>query len=165
MYCPGCGYQTAAGQVRFCPGCGFRLDGVTELLAREGEPVGGQSELALPLSERQQGIRLGVKLILLSVVLFPIFVGLSVLFDSPGPLMPPVTIFLAGLGWSLYSALFGDQSLPAQQAQIQSRPRELFMPERQSVQTTGSMAERPAVRQAIPPASVTERTTNLLKDE
>ena len=165
MYCPGCGYQTAEGQVRFCPGCGFRLDGVTELLAREGEPVEGQTQMPLPLSERQQGIRLGVKLILLSVVLFPIFLGLSILFDSPGPLMPPVTIFLAGLGWSLYSALFGNESLPAQQAQIDARPRGLVMPVRHSVQTTGSMAERPAVPQAIPPASVTERTTNLLKDE
>jgi hypothetical protein len=166
MFCPGCGYHTAAGQVRFCPGCGFRLDGVTELLAREGEPLGRQPQTPTMLSEREKGIRLGVKVILLSVVLFPIFLGVSVLFDSPGPLLPPVTIFLAGLTWSIYCALFGERNLPVQQAyQIHPGPRELLMPGRHSVPNTGAMPERPAVPQAIPPASVTERTTNLLKDE
>jgi hypothetical protein len=165
MYCPGCGYQTAAGQVRFCPGCGFRLDGITDLLARAGEPAPPQSQMPTNLSERQKGIRLGVKLILLSVVLFPIFLGLSVLFDSPGPLMPPVTVFLAGVTWSIYSALFGEQILPVQQTQIQPSPREVLMPGRHSVPNTGAMPERPTVSQTIPPASITERTTNLLKDE
>jgi hypothetical protein len=141
------------------------LDGVTELLARDGDPAPHKPQKSGALSERQKGIRLGVKLILLSVVLFPVFLGLSVLFDSPGPLMPPVTIFLAGLAWSLYSALFGDDSLPVQRVQMPPRPRELTLPDRQSVPTTGSMSDRPAVSQAGPPASVTERTTNLLKDE
>src|SRR5687767_4307037 len=128
MFCPGCGYQITAAQVRFCPGCGFRLDGVTDLLARAGEPVSLEPQTSTNLSERQKGIRLGVKLILLSVVLFPVFLALSVLFDSPGPLLPPATIFLSGLAWSLYSALFGEQSFSSQQAQIQSRPRGLVMP-------------------------------------
>src|SRR5687768_18445781 len=109
MFCPGCGYQITAGHVRFCPGCGFRLDGVKDLLARNGEPVSQEPQSPANLSERQKGVRLGVKLVLLSVVLFPIFLALSVLFDSPGPLLPPATIFLTGIAWSLYSAIFGEE--------------------------------------------------------
>jgi len=163
MFCPGCGYQITAAQVRFCPGCGFRLDGVTDLLARAGEPAPPESQKSANLSERQKGVRLGVKVILFSVVLFPIFLGLSVVFDSPGPLMPPVTIFLAGLAWSLYSALFGEEGPPPQQAQMPPRPRELVMPVRQNITAPGVGAQRP--QEAALPPSVTERTTNLLKDE
>lgn len=162
MFCPGCGYQIAAGHVRFCPGCGFRLDGVTDLLARNGEPVSQQPQASTNLSERQKGVRLGVKLILLSVVLFPIFLALSVLFDSPGPLLPPATIFLSGIAWSLYSAIFGEEALPVRPARMPAPPRELIMPVRQSV-TAPTVG--PQTREPVHPPSVTEHTTNLLKDE
>ena len=166
MYCPGCGYKAAEGAVRFCPGCGFRLDGVTELLARAGEPVAsGQPETAGGLSQRQIGLRIGVKLILLSLVLSPIFLGLSFLFDSPVPLFPPVTLFLAGLAWSLYSYIFGENVLPTTRAQIPARPRELALPQRHSVPNTGFISDQPRAPAAAHPPSVTERTTNLLKDE
>ncbi len=168
MFCPGCGYQITAGHVRFCPGCGFRLDGVTDLLARNGEPVSQQSQqskASADLSERQKGVRLGVKIILLSVVLFPIFLGLSVLFDSPGPLLPPATIFLAGIAWTLYSAIFGEERLPAQVAQMPPRPHELLMPVRQSVTAPNIGSQNPQTREPVHPPSVTEHTTNLLKDE
>jgi hypothetical protein len=165
MYCPGCGYQAAEGKVRFCPGCGFRLDGVTELLARAGEPVGREPETPASLSQRQSGLRLGVKLILLSVVLCPVFLGLSFLFDSPVPLFPPVTLFLAGLAWALYSHLFGEDGLSPKQAQIPARPRELALPVHQSVPNTGFIPKQSQAPAILNPPSVTERTTNLLKDE
>lgn len=165
MYCPGCGYQTDEGKVRFCPGCGFRLDGVTALLARAGEPVTSEPETSADLSQRQAGLRIGVKLILLSVVLCPVFLGLSFLFDSPVPLFPPVTLFLAGVAWTLYSQLFGENILSPKQAQIPARPRGLVLPVHQSVPNTGFISNQsPAPATAHPP-SVTERTTNLLKDE
>ena len=160
MYCPGCGYQTTEGAVRFCPGCGFRLDGVTELLTRAGEP-----EAPAALSQRQMGLRIGVKIILLSLVLSPVFLGLSFLFDSPVPLFPPVTLFLAGLAWALYSYIFGENVLPPKQAQIPARPRELALPQRQSVPNTGFISKQPQAPATVHPPSVTERTTNLLKDE
>ena len=165
MYCPGCGYQTTESKVRFCPGCGFRLDGVTELLARAGEPVTGVPESTADLTQRQIGLRIGVKIILLSIVLSPIFLGLSFFFDSPVPLFPPVTLFLAGLAWTLYSYMFGENVLPPKQAQIPARPRELALPQRQSVPNTGFMVNQPQAPATAHPPSVTERTTNLLKDE
>ncbi|HJQ69180.1 MAG TPA: zinc ribbon domain-containing protein [Blastocatellia bacterium] len=167
MFCPGCGYHITAGHVRFCPGCGFRLDGVTDLLARNGEPAGQQPKASEGLSERQKGVRLGVKLILLSVVLFPVFLALSILFDSPGPLLPPATIFLAGAAWSLYSAIFGEANPPPPFAHIEQRQRELIMPMRQGITAPGLGAHGPQTREREPahPPSVTEHTTNLLKDE
>ena len=165
MFCPGCGYNITASHVRFCPGCGFRLDGVTDLLARNGEPVTQQPQAGTTLSERQRGVRLGVKLILLSVVLFPVFLGLSVLVDSPGPLLPPATIFLAGIAWTLYSAIFGEENVPARFAQMPQRPRELIMPVRQSITAPTVGTHGPQTREPVSPPSVTEHTTNLLKDE
>jgi hypothetical protein len=165
MFCPGCGYQITAGHVRFCPGCGFRLDGVTDLLARNGEPVSQISQARTDLSERQKGVRLGVKLVLLSVVLFPIFLALSVLFDSPGPLLPPATIFLSGVAWSLYSAIFGEEGFPALPAKMPPRPPGLIMPVRQSVTAPTVGPHGPQTREPVHPPSVTEHTTNLLKDE
>ena len=37
MYCPKCGHEQAAEDVRFCPRCGFSLAEVTGLLERDGE--------------------------------------------------------------------------------------------------------------------------------
>ena len=165
MYCPGCGYQTTEGAVRFCPGCGFRLDGVTQLLARAGEPVKYEPETSEDLSQRQIGLRIGVKLMLLSVVLTPVFLGLSFFFDSPVPLFPPVTLFLAGLAWSLYSHLFSENVLPPRQDRISARQRELALPNSQTVLTTGSISNQSHAPASVHPPSVTERTTNLLKDE
>ena len=165
MFCPGCGYQITAGHVRFCPGCGFRLDGVTDLLARNGEPVSQNSQVSTNLSERQKGVRLDVKLVLLSVVLFPIFLALSVLFDSPAPLLPPATIFLSGVAWSLYSAIFGEEGFPARAAKMPPRPPELIMPVRQSVTAPTVGPHGAQTREPAHPPSVTEHTTNLLKDE
>ena len=165
MYCPGCGYQTTEGSVRYCPGCGFRLDGVTQLLARSGEPVGSEPEALAGLSQRQVGLRVGVKLILLSVVLFPIFLGLSFIFDSPIPLFPSVTLFLGGLAWTLYSQLFGENVLPPKQSQFPASPRGLALPSRQSVPNTGFISNQSNAPATVHPPSVTERTTNLLKDE
>src|SRR4051812_32240720 len=110
MYCPRCGQQQISDEVRFCSRCGLSLASVPVLLAGgearaavEGAATGGK-----PTRKRAQ-IRRGAKLLFLSAVLAPIFFALSIVFDSPGPLVVPLTVFLAGGAWLLYFTLFGDE--------------------------------------------------------
>src|SRR5215475_7047797 len=95
MYCPRCGNQPASDRVRFCPSCGFRLDGVADLLVRDGVPAGAlnasqtNSLRSGEPSERKRGVRRGAKMVFTSLTMFlPIF-GLCFLFDSGFPLILP----------------------------------------------------------------------------
>ncbi|HEU0175117.1 MAG TPA: hypothetical protein VFV58_12730 [Blastocatellia bacterium] len=105
--------------MRFCPSCGFRLDGVADLLARDGAPAGlPNSSQASALqsrepSERKKGIRRGAKMFFFSLGILAPVGGLSIATDEPGLLFLPLTIFLAGIFWMIYYRLFGDVNAPA----------------------------------------------------
>src|SRR5262245_48399587 len=109
MYCPRCGNQPASDRVRFCPSCGFRMDGVVDLLVRDGVPAG--PFLNIPQtnfiqsgepSERKKGIRRGAKMVFFSLAMFlPVF-GFCFLVDDVGPLILPGSLFLAGIFWMIY---------------------------------------------------------------
>src|SRR5512145_598966 len=102
MYCPRCGNQPASDRVRFCPSCGFRLDGVADLLARDGVPAGAlyapqpnSLRIGEP-SERKQGIRRGAKMVFFGLAMFlPIF-GFCAMVENAVPLILPGSLFLAG---------------------------------------------------------------------
>lgn len=111
MFCPKCGCHAGPDGSRFCRNCGFRLDGVAQLLARNGAPEGfiQSAPVASNLpSPRKKGIKKGGKFLFASVAFFPIFFGLCFLADSPGPLLVPATIFFAGLMRMLYAGIFED---------------------------------------------------------
>src|SRR5215475_12717663 len=121
MFCPRCGNQPASDRVRSCPTCGFRLDGVVDLIARDGAPPGlpnitqTRSLQSGEPSERKKGIRRGAKLVFFSLAMFLPLFGICFLVDSPGPLFLPASIFLAGIFWMIYFRLFGDENAPAPQ--------------------------------------------------
>jgi hypothetical protein len=142
---------------------------VTVLLDNEGSlapPAQGPQPDAV--SARQKGVRLGVKLIFSSVVLFPIFlaISLSPSTNSPGPLLVPLTVFLLGLTRMLYSVIFEQEraSTKYKPQYLQPRPvnqQAALPPPPASVTNsrrinTGDMAPSP---------SVTENTTRLLDNE
>src|SRR5215813_3478648 len=119
MYCPRCSNQPSSDRVRFCPSCGFRLNGVAELIARDGVPTNILSAPPVNLpqgseqSERRLGIRRGAKMVFFSLGIFlPIF-GFCFVVDGPAPLILPGTIFLAGIFWMIYYRLFGSENPPA----------------------------------------------------
>jgi hypothetical protein len=152
--------------MRFCSRCGLRLDGVTLLLDNDGSiaPPAPQSQPG-KAKIRQKGVRLGVKLIFLSIVLFPIFFAMAVTrdVDSPAPLLIPLTVFLTGLTSLLYSVIFEEERSPAKQ-----RPQHLQERERnQNMVLPPPPASVTAPRRVntadmIHSPSVTENTTNLL---
>ena len=166
MYCPRCGQQ-AFDEVRFCSRCGLRLDGVTVLLDNDGSITPPTPELhASAPSARQKGIRLGVKLIFSSIVLFPIFFAIAITrdVDSPAPLLVPLTVFLVGLLRLLYSVIFEEDRtlaksrLPYLQARPVNQNAALPPP---PVSITASRRVNTADMLHTP--SVTENTTNLLE--
>ena len=170
MFCPQCGQQST-DEIRFCPRCGLSLVPHAALLA-SGDTAAVGSGLApqVPVrSPRRASTRRAAKLMFFSVVLFPIFFGVSIAADGPGPLLVPVTLFLAGLTWMIYARLFGED--PAHDTQPKSRsdlkaggekpqlgarqfvPASLF--DRQSANTA----------EIAQPPSVTEHTTKLLDQD
>lgn len=149
--------------MRFCSRCGFPLGVVKELL------TGGGIAAAPPaqhFSPRQRGIRQGARLIFWSVVAFPLFFGICVAFKSPGPLVVPVTLFLAGLVWMIYARLFGESFLPAwgrkEAAQLGRYANDYALPPQPRAPAAALGPQHANTAEMIRPASVVDHTTNLL---
>ncbi len=171
MFCPKCGVHAGPDGSRFCRNCGFRLDGVIQLLARNGAPDGMVQQVMTnpsPPSPRKKGIKQGGKILFSSLILFPFMVGLSIGVESPEPLVFPAFLFFIGLMRMLYARLFQDEfpetQLSHQPGFITAPPQVSALPEayqppvaqiqpHSKVPTTGNLVE---------PSSVTEQTTNLL---
>jgi hypothetical protein len=98
------------------------------------------------------------------VVLFPLFFGLCFPADSPGPLIIPATVFLAGLAWMLSHRLFTEESAPAPpRIQPLAVSRQVASPPPPAPAAVFS-APRANPAGIAPPPSVTEPTTGLLND-
>lgn len=172
MYCPNCGQQQISEEMRFCSRCGLALTGLAEWLAGGSLPVLRQTDEAQTpeISPRRKNIRRAAKLMFLSGVLFPVFLGISLAVDEGGPMFLPFFVFFVSLVWMLYARLFMDNT-----------PRVTY----QAPQTTvlgpvsgrGALpsanttsipnAGRPRVRtnELAQPPSVTENTTRFLDNE
>jgi hypothetical protein len=90
---------------RFCSRCGLPLTAVFELTANGGLTVESGASVK---SQRRRGMRAGAKIMFLSGVLFPIFLGLSAAADAGEPMLVPLIVFFVGLTCLLYFRLFGD---------------------------------------------------------
>ncbi|SRR6266498_896019 len=168
MYCPRCGNQPASDRVRFCPSCGFRLDGVADLLARDGVPANSPNVPQTNAlrsgepSERKQGVRRGAKMLFLSLGMLAPVGGLSIATHEPGLLFLPLTLFLAGIFWMIYYRLFGDVNAPAPKSRPEPPyfgppPQNASLPPPQSVPVYRSPVETPKEH------SVVEQTTRSLE--
>ena len=163
MYCPRCS-QEVADETNFCPRCGFYFGVLRELIATGGAPSSPQDiAKAKQPTERQKGMRLGAKMVFFGIALLPIFIGLSIVADGPGPLLVPFTLFLTGVIWMLYARLFREAEHDAWQAGgppvgMARRPG-LLSPSPDMLRN----ASPPPINTAeIMPPSVTEHTTNFL---
>jgi hypothetical protein len=154
--------------MRFCPRCGFRLDGVADLIARDGAPAGPSNiphtnalQSGEP-SERKRGIRRGAKMVFISLVMFlPVFAFSIGVVNSPAPLIFPATIFFAGIFRMMYYGLFGDENAPApkpvQPPYFGPPPQNASLPPPQSAPVYRSPVETPKEH------SVVEHTTRSLE--
>ena len=167
MHCPKCGQQQASEDVRFCSRCGFRLAFVSELLVNDGVPAKIEPIAeSITRTERRRRYRQGAKLLFFSVVALPIAIGLSIIFDAPGPLFIPMAMFLAGIFVMLYSRIFIEETLPAREKsrlkELKEKAGRLALPTSQSIPVNEQVAPSANTAEIRQPPSVTENTTKLL---
>jgi hypothetical protein len=101
-----------------------------------------------------------------SIILVPVAIVLSAIFDSPGPLLIPFTLFFAGISQVLYVRIFGESALPAKppQTAIHAAHERRFEPPLPAAAPAQMLDSRPTnTSEIVQPPSVTERTTTLLE--
>lgn len=165
MHCPNCGQYQSSEDIRYCPRCGLSLWELARWLNDGANPPWNRSEPNIEPSPRRKGIRRGAKLMFLSGVLLMPTIFIAAATEEGAFLLLPFTVFLAGLFWALYCRLFADDK-PAIKNQIPSqlyRPNE-YLPPAQVNSAPALRAREPNTSEIVQPPSVTEYTTNLLKN-
>lgn len=178
MFCPKCGQQQAADNVRFCSRCGFQLEVVKELLLTDGALVLPEAETRMSRrSARNRGIRQGVMLMLLTALLVPVSALLSKVGLLPREFVALAAIICAIGGFLrlVYALMFEEgarnrkpaappaYNAPATPAQFRPGSAVSALPPQQSRPASDFYGERriETAEMAQPP-SVTENTTKLL---
>jgi hypothetical protein len=111
-------------------------------------------------------MRRAAKLMFFSVVLFPLFLGLSIATDGPVGLIFSFLMFLAGLAWLVYAKLFVDDSphVPrkASRGDLKAGGGQPALDAPQFVPASLFDRQRANTAEIVRPPSVTENTTTLL---
>jgi hypothetical protein len=182
MHCPQCGQQQASSEMRFCSRCGFPLGGVVELLAQGGMLRSADEQLQeQTLSPRRRGVRQGVLMMLIGVVLVPVLAILNGFIHGPNLLdllvpLSAVICFAGGLMRILYALIYEEgasamrRDLPAYApsvtpAQLNMGLRGSALPPPQSIPVPSFAQRRANTAELVPPPSVTENTTKLLDED
>src|SRR6185295_8170635 len=103
------------------------------------------------------------KVTFLSVVLFPVFLVLSLIFDEGALMIFPFIVLFAGLVLMLYARLFGEKNAPA--ANQQPQPSSLdsmtaggYLPPASNIPFQNATAQKVRTKELAHPPSVTEHT-------
>jgi len=181
MFCPQCGQQQTTAVIRFCSRCGFPLDGVIQLLSTGGTlPVYRSPDEPVQISPRRKGVKQGVLLFLLGILIVPIL-GMfasfsSAVFPQMLAILAALVCFIGGPLRMLYAALFEEGApKPVRQygpPQMPMHVPQQFVPQGQHnalppppARSQGSWRSRPNTAELVNPPSVTENTTRLLEKE
>lgn len=172
MYCPNCGQQQVSDEMRFCSRCGLALSGLAEWLAHGGVPAKGEDKTPVAIgSPRRKSMRRAAKLMFVSGVLFPIFLGISIAVEEGGPMIVPFFLFFVSLVWMLYARLFINKNAPAtfqaaaQTSALRSTPARSSLPPATNMPLPGVGRQQVRTNELAQPPSVTENTTRLLDNE
>lgn len=109
MFCPICGQQQVSEETKFCSRCGFLLTAVWNLVSNNGLP---NQSFAAPesgaISPRKEGLRRGGKLTMLGLIIVPLLIIITELFDFHPAFVISVAIltFWGGILRMVYARLF-----------------------------------------------------------
>lgn len=176
MFCPKCGQETQSETSSFCSRCGYLLTGTAELMHFGGILPNKPSKN----SPRSRGVKKGVFLMLLGLLLVPILGMISVFVFRGPPFLAGLALFLIAGGGLLriaYALMFEERyptALPAgPDPQIASLkitaqptpsalpPQQTFPADQYATPRTGRWLDT----NDLEPGSVTEGTTRLLENE
>jgi hypothetical protein len=173
MHCPRCGQKQFSPEVHFCNSCGFALDRVKELLVSDGISPAPEKESQKPSeSPRRKGVRQGVKLLFICLVL----AALTTRMGNPRANFLPMMFFMAGLLRIIYAVIFQegaprkkkqDSSLPyapITTEQLDTAKRGSALPPSQGIPVAAFKTQRVNTAEMVSPPSVTEHTTKLLNE-
>jgi|RhiMethySRZTD1v2_1073278.scaffolds.fasta_scaffold143759_5 cytochrome c biogenesis protein CcdA len=179
MHCPKCGQQQVSDDIRFCSRCGLPLADIATVVANEGVIPGRVSGKS---SARTRGLKHGLFLLLLSLLVVPIAAIITIANDAR-PYVAAAAFFLTIIGGLLrmaYALLFesgesGSSTLEdnvlsgtgnvlkrRQQKKAKLNPapaatEAYAAPERSTWMDTNELISQPS--------SVTDNTTKLLHEE
>jgi hypothetical protein len=109
MFCPKCGQQQLSEETKFCSRCGFLLTAVWDLVSNNGL---SNQNFATPesraISPRKEGLRRGGKLMMIGLIIIPLLIIISELFNLNPALVIAVSIltFWGGILRMIYARLF-----------------------------------------------------------
>jgi len=165
MYCPKCSHEPSSDGLQFCPSCGFRLDGVADLLARDGI-IGKEQNKQPRRSLVKRGILFGMTLMFIGALL--------ITYGTPRGAIRGETLSFLTLFWAVLVIMVsmsgllkraidkvfpeGHPSSPIEG----SAARNPALPPAQSVAITNTGHARANTSPVEQPASVTEHTTTFL---
>ena len=177
MFCPQCGQERTSDATSFCSRCGYLLTGTAELLQTGGALP--QMPPADVRSPRSRGIRQGVFMFLLMMVLAPVVGIISEFGLGMEPWPVGVVVAILGLGGLLriaYALMFESKfpaALPEARLNRELHPlpnsfsASALPPERATA--ASDFISPPFGRQTGPmpaePSSVTDETTKLLEKQ
>ncbi len=172
MYCPQCSQEQVSEEMRFCSRCGFPLAIVSELVRGGGVLEGFDPEAKEELSPRQKGVRWGLILMILSLLLVPLVAVMTAMKNDFGVLFVPVlVIFVLGLGRLLHAYLLAARTPTETAKALPTRRTTQLSDARNSSLPAGQYIPAAAWKQPVntsamaQPLSVTDNTTRLLNDE
>src|SRR5262245_2787016 len=100
MHCPKCGQQQVSDEIRFCSRCGLPLTEIATVVANEGVIPG---RAAAKSSARTRGLKQGLFLLLMSLLVVPIAAIITIANDAT-PFVAAATVFLTVVGGLLRMA-------------------------------------------------------------
>lgn len=164
MHCPKCGQQQASEETRFCSRCGFLLTGVLQLVANDGQlPRSGTTGKPEILSPRRRGVRKGLFFFLLSFLILPIIMMITIAVgEEPYVLFTAAVIFIVGgLLRVAYALMFEEADAAAAEfPAIAGHDQPIRSAEPNALPETSAI---PASLYAAPPATGMWRDTNDLQ--
>jgi hypothetical protein len=165
MHCPKCGQQQITEETRFCSRCGFLLTGISQVVANEGQLPTLAKVRTEKLSPRGRGVRQGLFFFLLSFLVLPIIMMITIAVEEePFVLFAAAVIFIVGgLLRAAYALMFESPAevpigIPA--SQFQNQPHAMNSAEAQSLPEASSI---PANAYTAPPGTGIWRDTNDLQ--
>ena len=180
MFCPTCGQEQISAETRFCSRCGLLLTGVAQIIQNGGGSPQTQTTDPTLISPRKKGIKQGAMLMLLSVVLVPLTITISIALGMRPPLSIIVAILTLGGGFLrlMYALLFesGNPTEKSSEPNVVSRAKVLLsnqktpgvLPPQQEIPASGYIPPQHGSwrdTNDLAPQSVTDGTTKLIKED
>jgi hypothetical protein len=185
MYCPKCSQPQLSDETQFCSRCGLPLNDLKEIVAGDGKTKVGQSKASEDkLSPRQKGVRQGVALMLLSVILIPAYFLLAALFPANDRLVESavsdtpfekisqailLTMFMLGLARALYARFFQPGAILEESKteidHLKGSASNYALPPAHSIPVSGFGAWRAQTGEIVQSPNVIKHTTQSLDEE